>query len=243
MATIIDSLRDALSEIGIDAALQVAASLVLFGAVLLLARLLHNGLGTDPVWAVGRGLMQVVVMGFLLATILALHAGWSLLVLLAMSAIAAGISDRRAGGTSGAYPIAFIGICLGTAVVVASMLAMGALQPRIRDLVPVGSIFIAMCMRTASLAFERYEREAEMASEAPGPVAVKASLIPAIDGMRSLGFVWIPGIMTGLILAGESPARAAFLQFVVVALGFVASAVTSLSATTWLAQRRPAGAS
>lgn len=225
-------IADALDQVGLDAVVQVVATLALFGAVLVVARLVGTHLGSDPVRAVGRGFVQVIAMGFLLTAILSLHAGWSVLVLLAMCAVAADISRRRAAG--GVYQVAFVSMVLATAVTVSAMLMMGALEATIRDLVPVGSIVIAMCMRTASLAFERHEREVDIAAEAPGPIAVKASLIPAIDGMRSLGLVWIPGIMTGLVLAGVSPVRAALLQFVVVALGFVAAAITSLCATSLL---------
>lgn len=233
---ILDRLQDALAGVGADAVVQVAATAFLFAAVLAAARLLGARLGMDPVRAVARGCVQVIAMGFLLTAILALHAGWSALVLLGMCVVAADISRRRSGA-GGTYTVALAAITFATAITVTAMLAMGALRPTVRDLVPVGSIIVATCMRTASLAFERYDREAGGPDAAPQ--AVGASLIPAIDGMRSLGLVWIPGIMTGLVLAGVPPVRAAFLQFVVVALGFVAAALTSLSAMSLIGRAAP----
>ncbi len=224
-------LRDATADIGADALIQVAVSIALVLAVILIAKWRHTDLGSEPMVAVGRGLAQVLLTGLILASILSLHVGWSIPVLLLMAAIAAGISSKRGGS----YGAAFVGIALGAAVVVTAMVAMGALEPRIRDLVPVGSIVIAGCMRTASLAMERWGREAGQ-DDAVG-ASIRASLIPVVDGMKSLGFVWIPGVMTGLILAGASPVRAAFLQFVVVAMGFVAAAITSITATTWVQAR------
>ena len=234
----IDALREAVRPIGADAILQLLVSTALVAAVLVLARWRGAGLGDDPVKAYVRGLVQVLAMGLLLAAMLSLHAGWAGPILLLMCAAAAGISMKRAGARrAGLFWMAWASIATGTALTVAAMLAMGALEPTIRDLVPVGSIVIATCMRTASLAFERFDREAASGHDAAAP-AVQASLIPAIDGMRSLGLVWIPGIMTGLVLAGASPVRAAVLQFVVIAVGFVAAAVTSLSLTRSLSATR-----
>lgn len=237
MPSILDRLQTAATGVGTDALVQVLASLVIFAAVLAVARLIRAGLGRDPAWAFVRGLVQVVAIGFLLAAILSLHAAWSALVLLAMATVAAGITRRRAEGEPRAYVIALASISLGTVLTVVAMLAMGTLDPTIQDLVPVGSIIVANCMRTGSLVFERYRRERDAlgAADAVAP-SVRASLIPAIDGMRSLGFVWIPGIMTGLILGGTPPVEAAFLQFVVIAMGFVSAAITSMTATALMAR-------
>jgi hypothetical protein len=59
----------------------------------------------------------------------------------------------------------------------------------------------------------------------------EASLIPAIDSLRSLGIVWIPGLMAGMLLSGSRPIYAAIYQFVVLAMIFAASGLTSLVST------------
>src|SRR3989442_8797770 len=54
--------------------------------------------------------------------------------------------------------------------------------------------------------------EAALALGAPPPEsvgtytrsAVSASLIPSLNSMRSLGIVWIPGLMAGMLLTGRS---------------------------------------
>jgi putative ABC transport system permease protein len=51
----------------------------------------------------------------------------------------------------------------------------------------------------------------------------EASLIPAIDSLRSLAIVWIPGLMAGMLLSGARPAYAAIYQFVVLAMIFASS--------------------
>ena len=43
--------------------------------------------------------------------------------------------------------------------------------------------------------------------------------------------VWIPGLMAGMILAGSDPIYAAIYQFVVIAMIFASSGLTSLIST------------
>jgi putative ABC transport system permease protein len=65
----------------------------------------------------------------------------------------------------------------------------------------------------------------------------EASLIPAIDSLRSLGIVWIPGLMAGMLLSGARPVYAAIYQFVVLAMIFAASGLTSLVSTLLIRDR------
>ena len=71
--------------------------------------------------------------------------------------------------------------------------------------------------------------EATVASYAES--SIHSSLIPAIDNLRSLGIVWIPGLMTGMLLSGANPMYAAIYQFVVIAMILASSGLTSLLST------------
>ena len=64
--------------------------------------------------------------------------------------------------------------------------------------------------------------------------SIHSSLIPAIDNLRSLGIVWIPGLMTGMLLSGAKPMYAAIYQFVVIAMILASSGLTSLLSTTMI---------
>ena len=59
--------------------------------------------------------------------------------------------------------------------------------------------------------------------------AVEASMIPSINSLRSLGIVWIPGLMAGMILAGSDPVDSAIYQFVVIAMLYAAAGTTSIA--------------
>ena len=62
-------------------------------------------------------------------------------------------------------------------------------------------------------------------------VSFRTSLIPAVDSLKSLGIVWIPGLMAGMLLAGSNPVYAVIYQFVTIAMILSASALTVLIST------------
>jgi putative ABC transport system permease protein len=55
--------------------------------------------------------------------------------------------------------------------------------------------------------------------------------------LKSLGLVWIPGVMAGMMVSGASPVYAAIYQFVVVAMILAASGITGLVATVLMRSR------
>jgi putative ABC transport system permease protein len=65
----------------------------------------------------------------------------------------------------------------------------------------------------------------------------EASLIPAIDSIRSLGIVWIPGLMAGMLLSGANPVYASIYQFVTLAMILASSGTTSLVSTLLIRSR------
>jgi putative ABC transport system permease protein len=67
--------------------------------------------------------------------------------------------------------------------------------------------------------------------------AINASLIPQVNSLRSLGIVWIPGAMAGLVLAGADPVYAAFYQFVVVAMIYVAANIAGVISILMMRKR------
>ena len=58
--------------------------------------------------------------------------------------------------------------------------------------------------------------------------SVRLAMVPVIDSTKTMGIVFLPGAMTGMILAGTDPLRALRLQAVVV---FMLLAAVSLTAT------------
>jgi putative ABC transport system permease protein len=163
--------------------------------------------------------------------------------------VAAGAtSAKRAKGLPGAFAVSTWAIAAGAGSVIALMTCLGVIDTAITTLVPVGSMLIANAMNTNGLALNRFrsdvlahvgEVETALALGADARSSVspyvqasfEASLIPAIDSLRSLGIVWIPGLMAGMLLSGANPVYAAIYQFVVLAMIFAASGLTALVGT------------
>ncbi len=224
----------------------VAAALALL--VVLLARRRGIHLERDTLVAMVRGLAQIVAVGSILLLLLR-SPRWTGVLLLCVMMVAAGAtSSRRAKEIPGAFRISTLAIAAGSGFVIASMTLLGAIDTAITSLVPVGSMLIANAMNANGLAFNRLrsdvlahtgeiETALSLGSSANSSVSrylqtsYEASLIPAIDSLRSLGIVWIPGLMAGMLLSGSRPIYAAIYQFVVLAMIFAASGLTSLIGT------------
>jgi putative ABC transport system permease protein len=68
--------------------------------------------------------------------------------------------------------------------------------------------------------------------------AVRAGVIPTIASMAAVGIVFIPGMMTGQILAGVDPLTAAPYQIVVMLMVSAATALGAVSAVLLSYRRR-----
>jgi len=236
------------SEIGLGLAQAAIASLLAL-AVVLLARRREIHLEKETSVALVRGLIQVVAVGSILAVLLKAPR-WTSAFLLAGMVLAAGrISARRAKNIPGATKVSTYSIAAGAGLVTAIMTWVGVIDTAITSLIPVGSMIIANAMNTNGLALNRYrsevlahtgEIETALALGATpsatirgyAQTSIQSSLIPAIDNLRSLGIVWIPGLMTGMLLSGARPMYAAIYQFVVIAMILASSGLTSLLSTT-----------
>jgi putative ABC transport system permease protein len=227
---------------------QAAVAALAAMTVILLARRRGIHLEGETLVAMLRGLLQIMAVGSVLVVLLRAPR-WTSAFLLAIMIVAAGAtSTRRAKGIPDAFPVSAWAIAVGAGSVIALMTFLGVIDTAITSLVPVGSMLIANAMNTNSLALNRFradvvahvgeiETALALGAEARSSVApyvqasFEASLIPAIDSLRSLGIVWIPGLMAGMLLSGARPVYAAIYQFVVLAMIFAASGLTSLITT------------
>src|SRR5258708_39969934 len=67
--------------------------------------------------------------------------------------------------------------------------------------------------------------------------AVDASLLPRLDMLKSLGLVWIPGVMAGMMVSGANPVYAGIYQFIIVAMILAASGIAGLVMTLLMRAR------
>ena len=232
---------------------QAALATLLALAVMFLARWREIRLERETIVSLGRGIVQVVIVGSVLLLLFEAPLWTAMIVLPAMVVAAAAIARRRAASIPRVFWVSLAGIAFGSGIVIVLMTFLGVIAADLTDLIPVGSMLIANAMNTSGLALDRFRSEvvshvgqieAGLALGAPSEkmvrpytqAAVTASLIPRLDSLRSLGIVWIPGLMAGMILSGTDPVYAAIYQFVVLAMIFAAAGLSSV-ATTVLVRR------
>jgi putative ABC transport system permease protein len=233
---------------------QAAVAIALCLGVVVLCRRFGVHVERETALSLARGLVQMVAVGAILALLLHGNLLIAVLILLGMTFAAAVTASRRAPEIKDAVILSFYAIAAGSSVVIAALLATGTLTSNLVVLVPVGSMIIANAMNACAQAMERFKADvaahvglietglalgAEPAATVAPYVqtAVYASLLPRLDMLKSLGFVWIPGVMAGMLVSGASPVYAGIFQFVVVAMILAASGIAGLVATLLMRAR------
>ena len=203
----------------------------------LLVAVLYVRLSADrrtPWVAIGRMLVQLLLVGYVLAAIFRTRSAGVVFGVLLLMAAAAGwiglrtvLAERRR-----LYPRALFSILLGagSALLVAVALVLRP-QPWYAPAVwiPLGGMAFSNAMNAVSLAAERFF--SELGGGAPPPsaraAAYKAALIPATNALYAVGVVSIPGLMTGQILAGVSPLIAVRYQILVMLMVYAAAGLSA----------------
>ena len=193
-------------------------------------------------YAVARMLIQLLLIGYVLAFIFEADKAWVIVLVLTVMLIAAStiairpLQDKRPSVRRNAFIAILIGgvptLALVTQVVI-------NVEPWFlpRYIVPLAGMVFASSMNAVSLAAERLESELDRSVEyvEARASALNACLIPLINSLFAVGLVSLPGMMTGQILSGVSPFVAAKYQIVVMCMLFGAA---GMSAATYLSLAR-----
>ena len=218
---------------------RLALALLLVGVVIAISIRQGLGLGRDLVVGSLRAVVQLYLVGLILAVVFqAAQWYWVLLILAVMTAVAAqAATSRLAKPMPGARGISALALTVSTAVTLAYVIGVIV---RVRPwyepqyIIPIAGMILGSAMTSAALAGDRLqgdlrvradEVEARLAlgfsgREAVQPMArtaLRAAMIPTVNGM-----------MTGQILAGSSPLLAIKYQLVVVFMQAAATALASL---------------
>ncbi len=185
-----------------------------------------------------RAVVQLVVVGYVLHFIFGadhpLFTGGVLLVMLISAAVNGG---KRGSGIKHASWIAGISIGIGAVITLTILLSANVLSFTPYQMIPVGGmvmsgamVAVGLCFRQITTSFKSRQQEVQikLALGATPMQACKAilrsalifSLQPTIDSAKTLGIVSLPGMMTGLILAGMSPMEAIKYQIIVIFMSF-----------------------
>lgn len=220
-------------------------------------------LGLERGYLVGalRALVQLVAVGYVLVYLFDAGQWWLVLLALTVMLVAATAAAtrqksgrrKRPGERRALWTISGTALLLGSGLTLAyATQVVLHVEPwyEPRYLIPLFGMIVGNAMNGAALAAERFSSEmdtqrgeveaylalgASPARAAAGPSrrAMTASLIPSINGLMTLGLVQLPGMMTGQILAGESPLLAVRYQVVVSFMIAGATAMTSVLVVLW----------
>ncbi|MCH2115486.1 MAG: ABC transporter permease [Pirellulales bacterium] len=184
-------------------------------------------------YAVGRMLIQLLLIGYVLAFIFGTgHSVVVLAVLFVMLAIASWIALRPLRERSGSqYLKALRSIALG-GVLTLVLVTQGVLdlQPWFdpRKVIPLAGMIFANSMTAISLAADRFYAEVPTATYAVARnAALRAALIPITNSLFAVGLVSLPGMMTGQILSGVDPLVAANYQIMVMCMLYGSSGISA----------------
>jgi len=138
---------------------QAVGAIVLCAAVVLMCGRFAVHVERETAISVVRGLVQMVLVGMVLAVLLHGNLLVGVLILLAMTFAAAVTASRRAQDIKGSLLLSFYAIAAGSGFVIAGMLATGTLTADIAVLVPVGSMIIANAMNACAQSVERFRAD------------------------------------------------------------------------------------
>jgi putative ABC transport system permease protein len=229
---------------------QLGLALLLVGVIIAISIYQRLGIGRDVVVGTLRAMVQLYLVGLILAVVFrAANWYWVLLILVVMTAVAAQAAIGRLGKPlPGGRIIAALALTVSTAVTLFYVIGVVV---RVRPwyepqyIIPIAGMILGSAMTSAALAGDRLqsdlraradEVEARLAlgfsgREAVQPVvraALRAAMIPTVNGMMTVGLVQLPGMMTGQILAGSSPLLAIKYQLVVVFMQAAATAIAAM---------------
>ncbi len=228
-------------------AVGLLASLVLIGIAVGLSWWQRLGLERSIVAAVLRATTQLLLVGFALGLVLDEDASllWSWLWVAAIVVFAATTVRRRAPAIPGLFGVALLAQVVTAVVSLSVIFGLSIFPLEARTLVPVAGMILGNALSAAVLAARRLveeftdkreELEARLAlgcstTDAAQPylrVVLRTAMTPQIESTKAVGLVFLPGAMTGLILAGVDPLDAVLVQLalMLLILGGVATIAT-----------------
>lgn len=208
-------------------------------------------------WQLARAtvltVVNLLVVGYILAVIFALNNAWAVLVILAvMLTIATVVARNRISKKiPQLLPVVGGSILVSTAITLTYTTTL-VIQPitwyEPKYLIPFAGIVLGNAMNASALAGERLvstinasqlEIETHLSLGATPQQAVaqyrkdaiRAALIPTINAMMVVGVVTLPGIITGQLLSGANPLDAASYQILIMFMLALTNLITTLLVT------------
>jgi len=238
-------------NVAIDVSLgEVAAAIALAALAAAISFWRDADLERDIAIAVGRSIVQLTAIGYVIKLIFDQdNLAFVFALLIVMVVFGALTARSRAKRVPDAFGPLLIALAVAGASTLGLVVALGIFKPEARYLVPVGGMVIGNAMTASAVALNRLgdeindsrdRIEATLAlgatsREAAAP-AVKRSLrsgmITLVDSTKTTGLIFFPGTMVGMLLAGADPTDAVRLQLILLYTLLGSVAIAALIATS-----------
>ncbi|WP_426452213.1 ABC transporter permease [Paenibacillus sp. S-38] len=226
--------------------LALLCTLAFVGVTMLLSVWQKLGLERDIAVGTVRSALQLLLVGYVLQYVFgSKHVLLVLLIVAVMIAVAAWNAGQRAKGLPGIRRRIALSLA-ATELLTAGLLAgLGIIEATPQYLIPISGITIGSAMIVSGLYLNQMRRELEssrgeieallslgaterQALQDALKRSVRSSMIPTVDGMKTVGLVQLPGMMTGMIVAGADPVEAVRYQILIMFILAASAAVTSM---------------
>ena len=238
-------------NVAIDVSLgEVAAAIALAALAAAISFWRDADLERDIAIAVGRSIVQLTAIGYVIKLIFDQdNLAFVFALLIVMVVFGALTARSRAKRVPDAFGPLLIALAVAGASTLGLVVAVGIFKPEARYLVPVGGMVIGNAMTASAVALNRLgdeindsrdRIEATLAlgatsREAAAP-AVKRSLrsgmITLVDSTKTTGLIFFPGTMVGMLLAGADPTDAVRLQLILLYTLLGSVSIAALIATS-----------
>lgn len=232
---------------------NISISSLMIASLLVIVSLLFSyfqklRLEKETMISVVRAVVQLIAVGYLLEFIFGLNnPAFTTLLVLIMMFNAAYNASKRGKGIKNGLLISFVSIAAGAGLTLCVLVLSGAIRYQPNQIVPISGMIISnamvalgLCYRQLSADFKSRRDEVETklslgADVLPSSVeiirdSIRTGMLPTIDSAKTLGIVSLPGMMTGLILAGTSPVQAIRYQIMVTFMLLSTTAISSFMA-------------
>ena len=205
-------------------------------------------LGLEKDIAIGtvRSAVQLLAVGYILHFIFeSQNILFIMGIISIMILVAAQNAAKRAKGMEGIFWRIVLSIATMEILMMGLLLGLQIIEPTPQYIIPLSGMTIGNAMVACGLYLTQLKRESETARgeietllslgaterQAVQEVlkrSVKFSMIPTIDAMKTVGLVQLPGMMTGMIIAGADPIEAVRYQILIMFTFTSSSAITSM---------------
>jgi putative ABC transport system permease protein len=226
----------------------LALSLTLVFIMITMLVSVWQKLGLERDIAVGtvRSALQLLLVGYVLQFIFnSSHPMFIILILTVMISVASWNAGKRGSGLRGIRWRIVVSITATELLMMGLLLGLQIVKATPQYIIPISGMTIGNAMVVSGLFLNQMKREvqssrgeietllslgasARQAIQDSLKRSVKSSMIPTIDGMKTVGLVQLPGIMTGMIIAGANPVEAVRYQILIMFAFTSSAAITSI---------------